>query len=131
MKTEFEEYNIVYQFDFSKINISKGTYMNKMGKVKYLTPNKARLKGETYYGNVYTNITQTTWYETKEGLKILDKPTIKYRHNNILLCKIPIMVGSKFCIKNYNENFNISNEEWWLFYNKWSRKSSCMSRKNV
>ena len=102
-----EEYNIIYKFEFSKINFTKGTYMNNCGKTKYLTPNKARLKGENYEGNIYINITQTTWYETKDGIKITDKPVIKYRHNNILLCKMPIMVGSKYCITNYNKSFDI------------------------
>jgi DNA-directed RNA polymerase II subunit RPB2 len=111
MKNELEEFNIIYNFEISDIRFSRGTYMNKYGKIKYLTPYKARIKKENYYGNIYVNIIQTTWYEDKLGNKIPNKPVIKYRNNNILLCQMPIMVGSKYCIRNYNENLNMDDEE--------------------
>lgn len=91
--------NVIYKYTFSPINLTRGTYINKLGETEFLTIEKCKLKGENYIGNVLVDVTQSITFEDKEtGKQIINKQEIKYRNKNFLLCQIPIMVGSKYCL---------------------------------
>ena len=92
-KSELESIN----FGINKIRIEPPTYTEKNGCSKVMTPNIARLKNYTYSLQVLADIL------------IENKATIGseiYELKNIILCKIPIVVKSKYCVYKediYNE----------------------------
>ena len=67
-----------------------------IGKIKPMYPNDARLRNLTYCGTLSCTIIAET-YKYVDDEKKLEK-TNEYK--NIILGKLPIMIGSKYCILN-------------------------------
>ena len=77
------------EFSIKNIRIDPPTYTEKNGCNKVMTPNIARLKNYTYSLQVVVDILIEN--------KINENSEI-YELKNIILCKIPIVVKSKYCV---------------------------------
>ena len=77
------------EFSIKNIRLERPTYTEKNGCNKVMTPNIARLKNYTYSLQVIVDIMIEN--------KINENSNI-YELNNIILCKIPIVVKSKYCV---------------------------------
>ncbi len=96
---EKELYREIYEIEFGKIHISKPVLYDKPN--KYMYPAEARLRKLTYSANVYLDIHHRTINIKENGEKVIENhPTLeKYPCS-----KLPIMVGSKFCVLNEQSN---------------------------
>ena len=96
---EKELYKEIYEIEFGKIHISKPVLYDKPN--KYMYPAEARLRKLTYGANIYLDIHHRTINIRDNGEKVVENhPTLeKYPCG-----RIPIMVGSKFCILNEQSN---------------------------
>ena len=96
---EKELYREIYEIEFGKVHISKPVLYDKPN--KYMYPNDARLRKLTYGANIYLDIHHRTISIRENGEKVIENhPTLeKYPCG-----RIPIMVGSKFCILNEQSN---------------------------
>ena len=75
--------------------IRKPTIFEDNGSIKPMTPKEARDRGLTYAAPIYININvTTTMYDPATGDKQVAQRTLPH----VPVGKIPIMVGSKFCI---------------------------------
>ena len=77
-----------------KININKPYYTENNGCSKPMTPNIARIRNYTYSLSVNIDISITYSIIENDVLTVLPSKIIK----DILLCKIPIVVKSKYCV---------------------------------
>jgi len=82
--------------EFGNIKIGRPIIMENNGNIKEMTPNEARLRNLTYASEItcelhYKIITHLKGSEESEVMEI---PSFK----NVNLGKIPIMLGSKFCL---------------------------------
>ena len=92
---EKELYREVYEIEFGKIYISKPVLYDKPN--KYMYPNDARLRKLTYGGNICLDIHHRTVTIRENGEKVVENhPTLE----KFPCGRIPIMVGSKFCVLN-------------------------------
>lgn len=82
------------------ININKPYYTENNGCSKIMTPNVARLRNYTY--SLSVNIDISIVYSISEGDSVVVMPEKIIK--DILLCKIPIVVKSKYCV--YKEDIN-------------------------
>ncbi len=96
---EKELYREIYEIEFGKVHISKPVLYDKPN--KYMYPNDARLRKLTYGANIYLDIHHRTINIRENGEKVIENhPTLeKYPCG-----RIPIMVGSKFCILSDQNN---------------------------
>jgi|TARA_B110000483_G_C18205332_1_gene547318 DNA-directed RNA polymerase II subunit RPB2 len=96
---EKELYKEIYEIEFGKVHISKPVLYDKPN--KYMYPSEARLRKLTYGANIYLDIHHRTINIRDNGEKVVENhPTLeKYPCG-----RIPIMVGSKFCILNEQSN---------------------------
>lgn len=88
------EYEITLEFE--KISIRKPTIFENNGAIHPMLPNDARLRNLTYASplNVDVKVTTTFIDNTRNGIK-----ESKVRvFPNVHLGKIPVMVGSKYCL---------------------------------
>ena len=76
-------------FSIKKIHIESPTYTEKNGCNKIMTPHIARLKNYTYSLQVAVDILVEN--------KLVNMSDV-YELKNIILCKIPIIVKSKYCV---------------------------------
>ena len=77
------------EFSVKNIRLERPSYTEKNGCNKVMTPNMARIKNYTYSLQVIVDIMIMN--------QIKDNSTI-YELKNIVLCKIPIVVKSKYCV---------------------------------
>lgn len=77
------------EFLIKNIRLERPTYTEKNGCNKVMTPNIARTKNYTYSLQVIVDITINN--KTSDNSDIYDL-------KNIILCKIPIIVKSKYCV---------------------------------
>ena len=77
------------EFSIKNIRLERPTYTEKNGCNKVMTPNIARLKNYTYSLQVVVDIIINN--------KISESSEM-YELKNIILCKIPIIVRSKYCV---------------------------------
>ena len=82
------------------ININKPYYTENNGCSKPMTPNIARIRNYTYSLSVYIDICVTYKLNDNDILVTLPNKILK----DILLCKIPIVVKSKYCV--YKDNLD-------------------------
>jgi DNA-directed RNA polymerase II subunit RPB2 len=88
------EYEIVMEFE--NVSIRKPTIFENNGSIQPMMPNDARLRNLTYAAPLYVDVRVKTTYidNTQNGLK-----QVKTRvFPNVHLGKIPVMVGSKYCL---------------------------------
>jgi len=97
---EKELYREVYEIEFGKIYISKPVLYDKPN--KYMYPDDARLRKLTYGGNICLDIHHRTVTIRENGEKVIENhPTLE----KFPCGRIPIMVGSKFCVLNNQSTF--------------------------
>jgi DNA-directed RNA polymerase beta subunit len=111
--TSKEEENIDYinvKVNFDNVNISKPTFINhNSGKEEVIFPNSVRIKEKTYKSILRVDIKIIVNVHMKNGSIRKLENEIK----NFKICKMPIMVGSKWC-NTYglsNESLNKLNED--------------------
>ena len=84
--------------EFANVQIRKPTIFENNGAVTPMYPNDARLRNMTYAAPVYTDIIATYTMKTPnpngEPIVEIKRRTLPHVH----VGKIPVMVGSKFCI---------------------------------
>lgn len=88
------EYEIILEFE--KISIRKPTIFENNGAIHPMLPNDARLRNLTYASplNVDVKVTTTFIDNTRNGIR---ESKIRV-FPNVHLGKIPVMVGSKYCL---------------------------------
>ena len=84
--------------DISNIKIERPYYTENNGCSKIMTPNIARLRNYTYSLSVIIDI-GVNYSTYEDNIKVVS--STKYI-KNIILCKIPIVVKSKYCV--YKDN---------------------------
>lgn len=89
LSTILDEYECVNIDDYSRIElhniaIDKPNHVETNGTRLYLSPKEARLRNLTYSSNVVADIT----------IHVQGEVTT---FSNVVLCKIPVMIGSKLC----------------------------------
>lgn len=96
-RSTIEEENIehvIVKVTFSDVFINKPTMINyNSGKEEILYPIKALRNDRTYKSNLTVSVHIETTAVLKNGSDITNKATVK----NFTLCRIPIMIGSKWC----------------------------------
>ena len=111
---EFSPQKIYYDFDekiskfkkeihiyFEDTFISKPVINENNGVTNVMYPNEARLRKLTYAGTLSCNILIEIYKFKNDKMELEEKNV----YNNIILGKIPIMVGSKYCVLNTLSNF--------------------------
>jgi len=88
------EYEVVIEFE--NVSIRKPTIFENNGSIQPMMPNDARLRNLTYASPLYVYVrVKTTFIDnTQNGIK----QTKTRVFPNIHLGKIPVMVGSKYCL---------------------------------
>ena len=102
-KEKFDEekqiYLESYEIEFGKIFISKPVLYDKPNKLMY--PNEARLRKLTYGANLYLDIHHRTIVTDKNG----EQTVTNHQTLEKYPCgRMPIMVGSKFCVLSEQNN---------------------------
>ena len=92
---ETKQFNLEYQLRFHKFSIAKPIIQENNGANKIMTPNDARIRTITYAANLYVDMEHSVRFRQENGeWGPFDKKMIK----NVMIGKIPIMLGSKYCI---------------------------------
>jgi DNA-directed RNA polymerase II subunit RPB2 len=105
---KFKEYNVNkhrYRLELFMGNyrLTPPVIHENNGRQKKMYPNEARLRNFTYSSSIYIDVKFKTFELFNEGLtNIRESKMISL--DNILLGKLPIMVGSKACILNIPSN---------------------------
>ena len=107
-KDKFDEekqiYREIYEIEFGKLYISKPVLYDKPNKLMY--PSEARLRKLTYGANLYIDIHHRTVTIKENGEKDVEIHPILEKYPS---GRMPIMVGSKFCV--LNDQSNLSKKE--------------------
>jgi len=93
MKANYE-YEVTMEFE--NVSIRKPTIFENNGSIQPMMPNDARLRNLTYAAPLYVDVRVKTIYidNTQNGIR-----QVKTRvFPNVHLGKIPVMVGSKYCL---------------------------------
>ena len=82
--------------EFENVTIRKPTIFENNGSVQPMLPNDARLRNLTYAAPLYVDVRVTTTFidNTQNGIRNTKQRTFP----NVHLGKIPVMVGSKYCL---------------------------------
>jgi DNA-directed RNA polymerase II subunit RPB2 len=82
--------------EFENVTIRKPTIFENNGSVQPMLPNDARLRNLTYAAPLYVDVKVTTTFidNTQNGIRNTKQRTFP----NVHLGKIPVMVGSKYCL---------------------------------
>jgi DNA-directed RNA polymerase II subunit RPB2 len=104
-KTIQHEYEV--SLEFEKISIRKPTIFENNGAIHPMMPNDARLRNLTYASplNVDVKVTTTFIDHTRNGIRESNVRVFP----NVHLGKIPVMVGSKYCLLNDQKHIHPSN----------------------
>lgn len=88
------EYEVTMEFE--NVSIRKPTIFENNGSIQPMMPNDARLRNLTYAAPLYVDVRVKTTYtdNTQNGIK----QTKTRIFPNVHLGKIPVMVGSKYCL---------------------------------
>jgi DNA-directed RNA polymerase II subunit RPB2 len=88
------EYEVMIEFE--NVSIRKPTIFENNGSIQPMMPNDARLRNLTYAAPLYVDVRVTTTFidNTQNGIRQTKGRTFP----NIHLGKIPVMVGSKYCL---------------------------------
>lgn len=84
------------EFIFKNISIQSPTIKEANGFVKSTTPSMSRDRGVTYASSVFVEIEQRTLELPKDPSE-LPKLTDRKTYTDMLLCRLPVMVGSSLC----------------------------------
>jgi DNA-directed RNA polymerase II subunit RPB2 len=111
--SEFSPQKIYYDFDesiskfkkeihisFKDAFISKPVINENNGAINVMYPNEARLRKLTYSGSLSCNILIDT-FKYSNGKMLPSESSV---YENVIIGKIPIMVGSKYCVLNNHAN---------------------------
>ena len=93
--TASHEYEV--KMEFQNISIRKPTIFENNGSVQPMMPNDARLRNLTYSAPLYVDVKVTTTYfdnTAKTGQNVIKTRVFP----NVHLGKIPVMVGSNYCL---------------------------------
>jgi DNA-directed RNA polymerase II subunit RPB2 len=92
--TASHEYEV--RMEFQNISIRKPTIFENNGSVQPMMPNDARLRNLTYSAPLYVDVKVSTTYfdNTKSGQNVIKTRVFP----NVHLGKIPVMVGSNYCL---------------------------------
>jgi DNA-directed RNA polymerase II subunit RPB2 len=93
--TASHEYEV--KMEFQNISIRKPTIFENNGSVQPMMPNDARLRNLTYSAPLYVDVKVTTTYfdnTSKTGQNVIKTRIFP----NVHLGKIPVMVGSNYCL---------------------------------
>ena len=98
---ELETFKYDISIEVTNPKIIRPIIYEKDGSTKLMIPNEARQRNFSYSSNLYVDLVITNrWYnERNELLKG------KKKINGVNLGKIPIMIGSQYCVLN---NFNLN-----------------------
>jgi DNA-directed RNA polymerase II subunit RPB2 len=103
---DLEDFKYTILIDFTNPRLIRPIINEKDGSTKIMTPSDARQRNFSYSSNLYVEMNiHTKWYDDNNELNACKK-IIK----NVNLGKIPIMVGSKYCILE-NPYFKINSQE--------------------
>ena len=87
-------HNTEYELQFKRTQIGRPIIQENTGVRRLLEPNQARIRNITYAANLYCDITHRIRYRNESGewgeWDSEDK-------NRVLICKLPLMLGSKYC----------------------------------
>jgi DNA-directed RNA polymerase beta subunit len=89
----------MYEIEFGKIYISKPVLYDKPNKLMY--PKEAELRKLTYGANIYIDIHHRSIRIKENGEKEIENHNILEKYP---FGRMPIMVGSKFCVLNEQNN---------------------------
>jgi DNA-directed RNA polymerase II subunit RPB2 len=102
---ELDDFEYTVDIDVLNPVIIKPTIYEKDGRTTVMTPIEARQRNFSYSSSLYVDFhIKCTWYEN--SVKKCAKKVIK----NINIGKIPIMIGSKYCVLN-NLHYKIQSDE--------------------
>ncbi len=88
------EYEVMMEFE--NVSIRKPTIFENNGSIQPMMPNDARLRNLTYAAPLYVDVRVTTTYIDNTQNSI--RQTKVRVFPNVHLGKIPVMVGSKYCL---------------------------------
>jgi DNA-directed RNA polymerase II subunit RPB2 len=90
------KYEYEIQLDFENVSIRKPTIFENNGSIQPMMPNDARLRNLTYAAPLYVDVRVKTTYidNTQNGIR----QTKSRIFPNVHLGKLPVMVGSKYCL---------------------------------
>lgn len=89
------QHNMEYQLTFKQVSIGRPILQENNGVIKPLTPNEARIRNITYAANLYVDIDHQLRYRQDSGeWGSWDTQSL----SRVLICRIPLMLGSKYCI---------------------------------
>jgi DNA-directed RNA polymerase II subunit RPB2 len=95
MDPERGVYNYEYHIKFGEIYMSKPILNDKNGQSKQMYPNDARLRNLSYWSNLCVDVYHKLVDRTDKSSepKEVEFPAL----NKFSLCRIPILLGSKYC----------------------------------
>ncbi|MBD23482.1 MAG: hypothetical protein CMG46_00540 [Candidatus Marinimicrobia bacterium] len=88
------------ELNIKNLHIGKPLLVENNGCSKPMTPNMARVRNSTYLSPIIVDFISTIHIKEGDSIITLENKTIP----NIIIGKVPIMVGSKYCILNSKEN---------------------------
>ena len=87
------EYEV--NMEFQNISIRKPTIFENNGSVQPMMPNDARLRNLTYSAPLYVDVkVTTTYFDNTKNMNVIKTRVFP----NVHLGKIPVMVGSNYCL---------------------------------
>ena len=98
--SELSKYKKEIHIYFTESKISKPVITENNGSVIPMYPNHARLRNLTYSGTLYVNIKIEQFKYNKDKMELENSSL----HENVVIGKIPIMIGSKYCVLNSQSN---------------------------
>ncbi len=94
--THKANYEYEVRMEFDNIRIRKPTIFENNGSIQPMMPNDARLRNLTYTAPLYVDVKVSTSFIDNKNNGIIQTKTQIFP--NIHLGKIPVMVGSKYCL---------------------------------
>ena len=96
-----QKYENLIEISFSNVTFHSPAHYNSNGVLRVLMPETAKLNNHNYSSDLHVDINiKTTQYSGKE---LIDTETENTTLKHILIGKLPIMVGSKYCNKTNSE----------------------------
>lgn len=92
---ELKKYGIVINIDIKNPTLGRPIITEKDGSTKLMTPQEARLRNFSYSGVLYADIHTTIRELRPTNGTYIEHPRV---FNNVPIGRIPVMVGSSYCI---------------------------------
>lgn len=103
---ELDDFKYTVRINIGKPKMTRPTIHEKDGSTKIMTPTDARQRNFSYTANVYVEFNvHIRWYDDENN-----KHECKKLIKNVNIGKVPIMVGSNYCIME-NPYFQINSKE--------------------